>query len=36
LSGLSGLFTGDTGGITIESKQKEDSKDEDDLFSKGC
>lgn len=36
LSGLSGLFTGGTGGITTESKQKEDSKDEDDLFSKGC
>lgn len=36
LSGLSGLFTGDTGGITTESKQKEDSKDEDDLFSKRC
>ena len=36
LSGLSGLFTGGTDGITTESKQKEDSKDEGDLFSKGC
>ena len=36
LSGLSGLFTGGTNGITTESKQKEDSKDENNLFSKGC
>lgn len=36
LSSLSGLFTGGTDVITTESKQKEDSKDEDDLFSKGC
>lgn len=36
VTSLSGIFTGGIGGITTESKQKEDSKDEDDLFSKGC